>query len=142
MKALDEIEARASKATPGPWTACRMVHADTGEPMTPEDIGEYVRGCVEMGPRDDFLFLSGEKDDGPADVAHVGNGPTSPENAQFLAHAREDVPRLAKALRLAIDHLEGRADFGVADKTPECGLYLRIREILSTDSSTTGQGGA
>lgn len=85
--------------TPGPWTACRMVHQQTGEDMTPEQVGEYVANSViksaAVSGSMAFLFVSCEKEDGPADVCHVGNGPTSPANAKLIAAA----PDLLAALK-------------------------------------------
>lgn len=88
--------------TPGPWTAYAMVHEDTNEPMTPEQIGEYVKNSViksaEQSGTLQFLFVSAQKPDGPADVCHVGNGPTSPANAKLIA-AAPDLLEALKAVR-------------------------------------------
>lgn len=75
----------------GPWTACRMVHDERGDDLTPEELGEYVKNSViksaQASRSTAFLFVSCEKADGPADVCHVGNGPTSPANARLIAAA-------------------------------------------------------
>ncbi len=90
----------ARKHTPGDWTAARMVHAETGEPLTPAEIGECVTNSVIKSEKEsgtfDFLFVSVEKADGPADICLVGNGPTSPENARLI----EAVPKLLEACAL------------------------------------------
>lgn len=95
--------------TPGPWTVYAMVHEDTNEPMTPEQIGEYVKNSViksaEQSGTRQFLFVSAQKPDGPADVCHVGNGPTSPANAKLIAAA----PELLAALKTLRDRFP---DFG------------------------------
>lgn len=79
-----------------------MVHEDTNKPMTPEQVGEYVCNSVKKSAAEsgrlDFLFISAEKPDGPADVCHVGNGPTSPANALLIAAA----PDLLAACKAAL----------------------------------------
>lgn len=101
--------------TPGPWTAYRMVHEATNEPMSPEQVGEYVRNSVVKSAGEsgslDFLFVSVEKPDGPADVCHVGNGPTSPANAcliaaapDLLASCKELREAMAGAMRVIAEH--------------------------------------
>lgn len=77
--------------TPGPWEAGIMVHKDTGEPLTPAQVGEYIqnsvtKSAVQSGSLD-FYTIRCEKPDGQADVCHVGNGPTSPANALLIAAA-------------------------------------------------------
>lgn len=82
--------------TPGPWTTFRMTVDD--DLPTPEQIGEYVKNSViksaERSGTTDFLFVSCVKEDGESDVCHVGNGPTSPANAQLIA-ASPDLWELA-----------------------------------------------
>jgi hypothetical protein len=89
---IPAVEARIATATPGEWQACRMVMEGEDRPLTAEEIGEYVMNSVRKSATEsgteDFLFIYVEKPNGPADVCHVGNGPTSPENADFIAHAR------------------------------------------------------
>jgi len=91
------------KHTPGPWIAYHMTHAERGDNLTPEELGEYVCNSVKKSAlasgTTDFLFVSAEKPDGPADVCHVGNGPTSPANAKLIAAA----PDLLHALTMVRD---------------------------------------
>ena len=85
--------------TPGPWTVYNMIHAETGERLTPTEIGEYVKNCVSVNTENtDFLFISAEKEDGPCDVCHVGNGPDGPYNARLMAAA----PELLQALEILL----------------------------------------
>lgn len=76
---LDEIEARANAATEGPWEWDRHVRGN----------GHVVIGD---GLRRAHL---------PEDVA--GDA----ENAEFIAYARTDVPRLVAALRAVLDVCDG-----------------------------------
>jgi hypothetical protein len=79
---LDAIQARADKATPGPWDIFTIA----------SEAGTSSR-----------IFREGEL---PVDLAHIpmdwnGEG----ENAAFIAHARADVPALvaeARALRAEV----------------------------------------
>ena len=101
---LSIIQNRVERASQGKWTACRMTHAERGGDLTPEELGEYVMNSVrksaEASGSSTFLFISVEKADGqPADVCHVGNGPTSPQNADFIQHAPDDVRYLLALLR-------------------------------------------
>jgi len=101
--AIAKLAALFEAATKGEWTAYRMIHADTGEPLTPDEIAEYVRNSViksegESGTTN-FLFITCEKDDGSADVCHVGNGPMSPQNAAAIAHAHNLMPRILDVMR-------------------------------------------
>lgn len=128
--------------TPGPWVAYRLVHEDTNEPMTPDQIGEYVRNSVIKSAKEsgshDFLFISAEKPDGPADVCHVGNGPTSPANAAFIVRACNVHDELLAALRKAVDtirafHAIGLGDEGIADHVWE--LYQQSPEMQQINAA-------
>ncbi|WP_041527386.1 hypothetical protein [Paracoccus aminophilus] len=88
----DNLRKLLDAATPGPWTGANMVHADRGDAMTPEEIGEYVCNSVRIGDPAHFLFVSGKHDDGgDADICHTGNGPRGPWNTALIALA----PQLA-----------------------------------------------
>ena len=103
-------------ATEGPWTGHNMVHADRGDQMTPEEIGEYVCNAVKMGDLSRFLFVSGKGSDGrDVDVCHTGNGPCGPHNtalitlapdlARALIREREAADRLAEALEHCLNEM-------------------------------------
>lgn len=99
--------------TPGPWVACNMIHADRGDRMTPDEIGEYVAGCVrksmEHGGSTDFLFVTTGPEGSP-DICHVGNGPRGPYNARLIAAA----PDLAEAASAALTFIDAMAvEWGV-----------------------------
>ena len=87
MNALQEIKARAEAATEGPWLA---MTEETGD-------GENIYYTVEAKsatPGDYLLDISDTGVHGRAD-------------AEFIAHAREDVPRLIAAL----ESVEALAEF-------------------------------
>lgn len=78
----EQIEARAKKATVGPWVAyCRDVGNPSNDPSWPVD-----------------RFLQFEVN-GPAEV--WGRGAFTGHDADFIAHARDDIPWLLSALRAA-----------------------------------------
>jgi len=101
------------KATPRPWLGANMIHAERGDQMTPEEIGEYVAGCIrksrELGGSDQFLFITTEEEGGP-DICHVGNGPKGPFNTALIVHAVNSV----EALEARVKALEGAASRLVA----------------------------
>ena len=107
---LPALREAVAKMTEGPWTAYRMTHHERGDDLTLEEIGKYVRNSVaksaEKSGSSAFLFVSAEKPDGPADVCHVGNGPTSPQNAAGIVALRNAAPALldeVEALRAVLD---------------------------------------
>jgi hypothetical protein len=83
---LDEIEARAKAATPGPWTVCPMdmyIFGGDGHMIAsncPMEDTWQVRGAGAEG--------SGQRPEGSQDA-----------NAAFIAAAREDIPRLIAEVR-------------------------------------------
>lgn len=83
MSQLEEIKARAEKATPGPWMK------DPDEPvhiMKPDKPGFSWDGTVVATlQRDDF-------------------GLFEEANADFIAHARTDIPKLLAALEAVEAH--------------------------------------
>jgi hypothetical protein len=68
MKILDEIRGRLEAATPGPWWTPNHIHP--AEVFSGTGLGDDVCVAEEMTKRD----------------------------AEFIAHAREDVPKLLDAL--------------------------------------------
>jgi len=80
---LNEIEARANAATPGPWEA----NSETGG----SDVGDYtIYGIKEVAPAD---WAS----DSSSSFAYC-EGMEKPD-AEFIAHARQDIPRLIDEVR-------------------------------------------
>lgn len=79
-----------SKHTPGPWEPCIL-----DRPL--DSIPKYVAECITASGGSDFFFVLGEKKDGPADICHVGNGPSSSANAHLISAA----PELLEVARMA-----------------------------------------
>lgn len=104
-------ESSSQRHTPGPWMALNMVHAERGDQMTPEEVGEYVAGCVRLGSPDRFLFVTNEP--GAPDICHIGNGPSGPANARLIAAA----PDLLEALEEFSREYDGFQD-GDGDPCP------------------------
>ena len=79
---LDEIEARANAATPGPW---RPVYEDAFNPAKDD----------ELDKRDAYWVA------GPDYVERTYDGYSfwNEADAEFVAAAREDIPRLCRAVR-------------------------------------------
>jgi len=99
-KELDAALALANAATPGPWENVILAHHKTGEMLSGKSLIEYIERAVAYGPWREFHAILCEKVDGRYEVAHVGNGPTSPRNGDFIAAARDLVPALvAEVLR-------------------------------------------
>ena len=79
-KRLDEIRAREAKATPGPWRRCMSLSVVTNQ----------SHPLCEVSSPDQRLF---EKE--PGEVV-------AGEDADFIAHARQDIPWLRTQLELAL----------------------------------------
>lgn len=93
---LDEGERLMAKATPGPWDRFIL-----DKPLS--DIGRYVAGCILASGGKDFYFVSGKMPNGidGADICHVGNGPTSEQNAALIVWLRNNATALLAELRAA-----------------------------------------
>lgn len=130
---LDQIEQRAKGATEGPW-----------EVLGDEDYGYEVHGQREPSSIPGVWR--------PTEVC----GPGQERNAEFIAHARTDVPALVAALRAVVgphkpfpDHAMGFRDdgtYGAIDPacgacgTPDeyavpwpCPTYRAVAEALGED---------
>jgi len=73
LKRVEEIEARAAKATPGPWKWIRYEE----DPYWHRELQGASRHVIEVGPA-------------------LG---VWPEDADFIARSREDTPWLCKVVR-------------------------------------------
>ena len=89
MNRLDQIEARANAATEGPWA-----------PWRDQDGAPHMNGLLMVGNADAVIpegeFWVEDVDINP--VAHT----YLPEDREFIAHSRTDVPDMAAALRAVL----------------------------------------
>jgi hypothetical protein len=104
---LADIEARAEAATEGPWE-----YGNTGEPLDLAARIEWVADTLGYDDEKRHLWSAWiETQPGRVTIpALTGDGPNAHANAEFIAKARTDVPRLVRALREAW----GREDAQVA----------------------------
>ena len=117
MKRLDEIEARANAATEGPWEVngpdqpwAIISHGSDSVLHAYEQHHPYCEGC-ECGDSRSEVALSGE-------------------DAEFIAHARTDVPALLDALekvlrlhpRVVVLHAD--PEFGRMEDDAICGACI------------------
>ena len=100
MNRLNEIEARANAATEGPWETEHHYNRLTGEHV----VSEIPRVAECMGNGDGGLDYK--------------------EDAEFIAHARTDVPALVAALRAVLNlHFKAQpipAAFGTQEGGDYC----------------------
>lgn len=115
MKRLDEIEARANAATEGPWEV---------EHHYARGVGRYV--VSEVHP--------------PVECEGNGAGGVyRSEDAEFIAHARTDVPALVSALRAVLEvHAETPYGCAVCEEQNwalpwPCPTVIAIRQHLGED---------
>lgn len=107
---LDEIEARADAATDGPWI--------TG--------GSIEEGVTRFGTLND--------PDDPSEPGVLLGDVAYEANAEFIAHARADVPRLVAALRAVLD-MHSRDYFGECAACPSdvaapCPTVRAVEAVL------------
>lgn len=104
MNRLNEIEARANAATEGPWEVDPFIW----KPGHPIPSSEWL-GIEADGP------VNGE-------VARIRlNDDAAVRDAEFIAHARADVPDMAAALRAVLE-LHKREEGPSGDYCDECFL--------------------
>lgn len=120
---LAEIKARTEAATPGPWTPSRGATPD----------GQYL--ATSKADKAEFLNLSLNDDkselwlldSGDAIPAVTGDGPNSEANAEFIAHAREDIPKLVGVIEDIQAELLNRA------KTLQATSDRLHRQVMERD---------
>ena len=120
---LDEIEARANAATRGPWATV---------------IEDGVTLSLVLTDEDDGLFYGDSGYDAPI-VTESGR------DAEFVAHARTDVPALVAALRAMLEaHTPHECVSSLAGDDPclilhggACALRGRCRECHHTHPCPT-----
>lgn len=96
---LEAITARTDAASKGPWGAGQGVATDETELVTTRE------------QKAAFLALSLNDDESPLWLvdntevipAATGDGPNAKANAEFIAHSRVDLPRVADALLAVLE---------------------------------------
>ena len=121
-KQLKEIEERASKATPGPWTL---------------DINYLVGFPPKTRPTGESIMLLEE-------TCRAGSAEADDANMEFIAHAREDVPalleevkRLQEALveeRAWANEFEGQAKVNLMQLQGGFGSPTLVKQVEDTYS--------
>lgn len=93
---LAEIEARANRATPGPWKTRGEGRADTDDSWVRilGNIHNDGKSSTRVATVDTFGFV----DDETAQASYEGEADAEAD-AEFIAHARADVPWLVERLR-------------------------------------------
>jgi hypothetical protein len=114
---LDAIEARAAAATEGPWVPIDLDREINGETVTGADHGwwwvwreaavPYYGGVLEADGDMDVRGDDGRiyRTVGGIGETSITDGTTPQErtDAEFIAHARQDIPALVAALRAALE---------------------------------------
>ena len=106
MNRLDEIEARTNAATEGPWA-----------PWRDQDGALHMNGLLMVGNAA-AVIPEGESWVEGVDVNPIAHTYT-PEDREFIAHARTDVPDMAAALRAVLE-LHKREESPSGDYCDEC----------------------
>lgn len=118
---LAQIEARADAATTGPWSHC----LDELRNRT----AVHRIGSSEVNA--DVAFTYRDRD---------GRGPGM-QDAEFIAHARTDVPRLVAALRAVLDVCDGleEAHRVNPDQAFEFGLEEAAHQVRNAIEAALGE---
>ena len=92
---LAAIEARAQAATDGPWDYGTGYSADGARQLTSKaDKADFL--ALSLNDDEAALWVI---DNGKVIPAATGDGPKAKANAEFIAHARTDVPALLALVR-------------------------------------------
>jgi len=94
LAVIDEIEARANDATPGPWIPQHQ-HFPTSEDATKALLANFSRGVEDRR----VCWISPAPNPTLISIAVTGWGPRTPANTVFIAHARDDIPLLIAEIR-------------------------------------------
>lgn len=96
MSKYEEIKARCDAATPGPWRYVK----------TPEF---HSKNCIENCSSDSVVDCWWDRN------GEEGGLAIDAEDAEFIVHARTDVPLLLKALELACEYV---SDYNLNSREP------------------------
>ena len=124
MTRLDEIESRANAATEGPWEW-------EGDAKAEWEIG--ANSLVPSRRPDDPVLYGYGYDASGIEVKN-------PADAQFIAHARTDVPALVAVARFALSQhaQDGHGNCGPCDDATgedgwPCSTVRKIHRLLGED---------
>jgi hypothetical protein len=122
MSTLDEIEARADKATAGPWRIEKDREEDYEQGIP---YSEWPQTLV--GPENAYPSEWSKRNGTTHQVDEISE--LKFPDAEFIASAREDVPRLLAALR-AVEalHVPGRA----YEAEDDCGHAAETHDTIET----------
>lgn len=136
---LQAIRDRAEKATPGPWVYTQFPFEKYSDAlndqskMLAQGISPVCYGATTPGTVGDPEYCT---------PAFTGNGPTSAPNADFIAHARTDIPKLLDEIErlnnrlLLADELvqeRNRLSYDVCNQKQELAVYKKALELRCLD---------
>lgn len=123
---LQAIEDRAEKATAGPWEWSEALEDGWGH-YGPDLISSRTRPKTGIGSRTPAPMVI-------QSWGHDADGLIiSPTDAEFIAHAREDIPALVaevRRLQAEVTHWQANHDAQVGHKQYVQGLFERTRSEL------------
>jgi len=123
---LDAVQARADKATPGPWSCWNAYPVE----LTTFDGPKRLTRVERVGPVDDALA---PWEPGITTSPDSGDMQGRAEDFEFVAHARTDVPALVAELRAARQAREAlrdlHGDLDAHDLT--AAAAHRLRRVLT-----------
>lgn len=96
---LEDIKARAEAISGGPWMPARAATPD-GQYLTKSTTEKAEFLYLSLNDDESDLWLV---DDGEVIPAVTGDGPNAKANADFIAHARTDIPKLLAAIEAALE---------------------------------------
>lgn len=149
MKRLDEIEARANAATEGPWEVGDRYHCQAADmcdcaPDRGPLIDTYQHpkwGTMHVHRKDEPWWNEGvlfRKAGGPPGEVACD---LATEDAEFIAHARADVPALVAVARYALSQHapDGHGNCGPCDDATgedgwPCSTVREIHRLLGEDA--------
>ena len=141
---LDAIRERVEAATPGPWRSTTEGSHDQKHAAAKAYEAVMARRLADA-PDIQFTDMSWVRTEGDdwLNVAMTANGPTAPENAVFIAAAREDVPlllaeveRLRGALETAHRFLTQGSTFNEHSAPDTVAAYLVLDGALYPEAKS------
>ena len=119
---------KETKFTPGPWNPFVL-----DCPL--QKVPAYVKKAIKASKGDAFYFVTCKKHDGEYDVCHVGNGPTSRENAFLIAAAPDLYEALDAILNGSKTDESFRDDDGILDFGFEYGKERFLERIKAAKAA-------